>query len=36
MKIKASRIIKELTKTEENKIVTSEQVLAWAKRVEAQ
>ena len=29
-------IIKELIKTEESKDVTSEQVLAWAKRVEAQ
>ena len=29
-------IIKELTKTEESKDVTSEQDVAWAKRVEAQ
>ena len=28
-------IIRELTKTEERKYMTSEQVLAWAKRVKA-
>ena len=31
-----SEITRELTKKEENKILTSHQVLAWAKRTEAQ
>ena len=31
-----AEIIWQLTKAEENKIMTSEQVLAWSKRVEAQ
>ena len=29
-------IIKELTKIEDNENVTSEQILAWARRVQAQ
>ena len=31
-----AEIIRELAKQEENKIIKSEQVLAWAKRVETQ